>query len=406
MIVAPFDEAPSSQSLLPVRPESADRQPSDDGRKERAVAQLLERGVLSHAFGQHGEYKVRTTLTTRQTWQYRCYVLRHGKPFKGGFFPIIVEYKPAQQRVMPKHLSTDATQDSFAQEAVDVHFTRCAALGEYLVLSALYDQPPSPSRRWFILLAPLAGIAMAVAFGAWAHIFPSDSGQPLRNPSPPIADQRPTREGWGAPLLNAGSPPSRADMNAPAGAASQIDSREALKTVSVSELVTQHGPPPKADKAPRTLPAVDPPGPPGSDLQAGDVVVVTGWLHRISRGTDGTYRLHMSASRNTEARALTAMVPPAVQAPDLPTVQAQVQEVRAFIKQQLLRQKEPSLRGSVMQRPIFVQLTGQVANPASSSGTPAQKKRAQEATAHWEIRRVLEIQFATPSEASERSRSQ
>src|SRR5215510_1662102 len=117
MIVVPFDEPPFSQPLLQVRPESADGQPSDDSRKERAVAQLLEHGVLSHVFGQHGEYKVRTTLTTRQTWQYRSSVLRHGKPFKGGFLPIIVEYKPAQQRAMLKHLGTDATQYSFAQEA-------------------------------------------------------------------------------------------------------------------------------------------------------------------------------------------------------------------------------------------------------------------------------------------------
>jgi len=29
----------------------------------------------------------------------------------------------------------------------------CAALREYLVLSAIYDQPPSQSRLWYILLA-------------------------------------------------------------------------------------------------------------------------------------------------------------------------------------------------------------------------------------------------------------
>jgi hypothetical protein len=369
------------------------------------VAQLLEHGVLSHAFGQHGEYKVRTTLTTRQTWQYRCYVLRHGKPFKGGFFPIIVEHKPTQQRALLKHLSTDVTQNSFAQEAVDVHFTRCAALGEYLVLSALYDRPLSPPRRWLILVPPLAALAMAVAFGAWMHFFPKDSGQPLGTPPLPVTDQRPTREGAGAPVFNAGSPPGRTNVSTPAMVASPIDPPEAFKTVSVRELVNQYTSQPKADSAPRTLPAGDPPGPPGSDLQAGDVVVVTGWIHRISRAPDGAYRLHLSASRNTEAKALMALVPPTVQAPNSPTVQAQVQEVRAFIKQQLMRQKEPSPRGSVMQRPIFVQLTGEVVSSRPSSGTPAQKKRAQEATAHWEIRRVLDIQFATPSEASGRLRS-
>ena len=146
MTVIPFDERPpSSRSSLAAWPETPGGQPPADDKKAQAVAELLEHGILSHAFGQHGEYKVRTTMTTRQSWQYRCCVLRHGKAIKGAFFPIIVEHQPITPRVRIRPLGTEDMRLNFAQEAVDVHFTRCAALQEYLMLSALYDQAPSQS---------------------------------------------------------------------------------------------------------------------------------------------------------------------------------------------------------------------------------------------------------------------
>ena len=171
MTVTPFDERPSSQPSLVARPEVREPSPQHDDRKGRAVAQLSEHGVLSHVFGHHGEYKVRTTMTTRQGWQYQCSVLRHGKAIKGMFFPISVERKSPRRRDRPKLGDAEDLRLSFAQEAVDVHFTRCAALQEYLVLSAIYDQSPLRSRGWYALLAPLLGIAVVVALGYWAHAF-------------------------------------------------------------------------------------------------------------------------------------------------------------------------------------------------------------------------------------------
>ena len=147
-------------------------------------------------------------------------------------------------------------------------------------------------------------------------------------------------------------------------------------------------------------------GPAASDIQAGDVLLLTGWIHRVSRAPDNAYRLHVSPKRNPGARELVAMVPPPDQDQGSPAVQAQLQTARIFIKQQLLRQQEPSPRGSVMQRPIFVQLTGQLSNPVASPAAPSRGKRSQDAPARWEIRPVLEVQFATPSEPLNRSRSQ
>jgi hypothetical protein len=405
MTVVPFDERPSSQTSPSAQSESPDGRPHQDDRKERAVIELLEHGVLSHAIGQQGEYKVRTTLVTRRAWQYRCCVLRQGKAIKGAFFPIFVERTHPLRQVSPKPWDAGDWRLSLAQEAVDVHFTRCAALREYLVLSTIYDQPASRSRRWYTFLAPLIGITVVVAYGFWAYTFRTDSGQPPESPRPLVAERRPTKEPRGIPPSPSSSTASLDSVSEQDGASSPVDS-EAPKAVSVNDLLALQGLPEKTDQASRALASGISSGPATLDIQAGDVLLLTGWIHRIFRAPDNTYRLHVSPNRNAGARALIATVPPPDQDQGSPAVQAQLQTVRTFIKQQLLRQQEPSPRGSVMQRPIFVQLTGQLSNPTASPAAPSRGKRSRDALARWEIRPVLEVQFATPSEPSNRSRSQ
>jgi hypothetical protein len=387
--------------------ESPEWRPHGDDRRERAVIELLEHGVLSHAIGRHGEYKVRTTLVTRQAWQYRCCVLRQGKAIKGAFFPIVVERTPPLRQARPKPWNAEDWRLNLAQEAVDVHFTRCAALQEYLVLSAIYDQPPSQSRRWYILLlAPLIGIAFAVAYGIWAHAFRTESGQPPGSLPSAVAERPPTTRSVPPPTPSGtASRNSIHEIHEKAGASSPTDLLETPKAVSVKDLIALQGPSQKVDRGPGALTPQASPGSAVSDIQPGDVLHLTGWLHRVSRAPDNTYRLHMSPNRNAGARDLIAMVPPPESAPGSPDVKVQLQTVRTFVKQQLLRQQEPSPRGSVMQRPIFVQLIGQLSYPTPPRGAPARGKRAQEPTARWEVRPVLEVRFATPSEPPNRSQS-
>jgi hypothetical protein len=406
MTVIPSDERPSSRSSLAAWPTSSDGRPHGDDRKERAVAQLLERGVLSHVFGPHGEYKVRTTMTTRQRWQYRCNILRHGKAIKGAFLPIIVERTPGMLQPRPKVGEAEDMRLSFAREAVDVHFARCAALHEYLVLSAIYDQPPSQSRRWYLLLALPIGIAFAAVYGFWAYALRTDSGQPPASPPPSLAEQQAMGKPSSIPLPASSNTARRNDIDEQSAASRLTRPTETPIAVSLNNLLDLESPPERADHASGALPQQTAPGAMESDVQVGDVLRLTGWLHRVSRAPDNTYRLHVSPNRNAGARDLIAMVPPPDQAPGSPAVKAQLQTVRTFIKRQLLRQKEPSPSGSVMQRPIFVQLTGHLSYPDASLGAPTQGKRSRDATAHWEMRPVLEVQFATPPKPIDRSQPQ
>jgi hypothetical protein len=389
MTVTPFDERSSSQSSLMAYPQTPDGRLPGDDKKEHAVAEILAHGVLSHAFGHHGEYKVRTTMTTRRTWQYQCCVLRHGKAIKGAFFPIIVEHQSPLPRSSLRPLGSEDMRLSFAQEAVDVHYTRCAALREYLVLSALYDQAPRQSRGWYTLFAPLLGIAMLVAFGFWAHAFRIDGGQPPE-PSPLIvADQLPIGKPRQVPLSGSSRTTSPDPAPGQDGTLGPIEPAEVPKAISVTDLLALQNPRENADRA-------SPPGSSGSTIQVGDMLHVTGWIQRISRVPDNTYHLYVSPTRQAGGRVLVAAIPPPNQAQGSPGAQAQLQAVRTFIRQQLLRQQEPSLRGSVMQRPTFVQLTGQLWVPSAPTPAPSRGKRSQATPAGWEIRPTLEVQFATP----------
>jgi hypothetical protein len=91
-----------------------------------------------------------------------------------------------------------------------------------------------------------------------------------------------------------------------------------------------------------------------------------------------------------------AVVPHPTETARSATMQARLETVRAFITERLLRDQEPSPRGSVMRSPIFVELIGRL----SSADTPLietpQRKGLRDATAHWEVRPVLDLQSGTP----------
>jgi hypothetical protein len=385
MIGGPFDKPLSSQPSPAAWQGSPDERPHAGEDQRRAVAVLLRHGVLSHTFGPDGEYEVRTTLTTHQTWQYRCRVFRYGKGIKGAFVPIVVDRTPHKPHLRQAPGVTEAMRLKFAREAVDVHFTRCAALQEHLLLAVLYSQPLPKNRRRYAFLVLLLGAAFLTAYGLWKPALWIDSGQPPESPPPlvqeaqhPGVDRYPTEQPLSAPQ------PTFSD--------------EASRDIPVAE-----NPPEKVEPAPRVPTPQAPPESTASDMHTGDLMHLTGWIHRISRDSDRAYRLQMSQSREAEAFDLVAVVPHPDRASKLPAVRAQLQTVRAFITQRLLRGQEPSPRGSVMRRPVFVQLTGQPSHPDRFLGNPPQGKGPRHATARRELSPVLEIQFATPG-SSDRSR--
>jgi hypothetical protein len=369
----------------------SERAPSED-RKEQALAQIMEHGVLSHVFGRHGEYKVRSTMTTRQIWQYRSFVLYHGKAIKRAFFPIIVEHRPPTLYGGLRPSIGEDMRLSFAREAVDVHFTRCAALQEYLLLAVLYDQQPKPSRRWYALLAPMVGVAAMVAYGFWAHALRPEDRPAATTTAAVVVAQPSGGESMVGPLPTPSRTTNRSTANGQGGQVEASDREEVPRTISVTELLALQAPAENTNHPLRASSA----GLTASDLRVGDVIHVSGWIRRVSRARDATYHLHVAPDRQASAQVLVASVPPPTQAQDFAARSGQLQAVRTFIRQQLLQRREPSSRGSVIQRPVFVQLTGQLALLGVNAAERSHGKGFQAAPAHWGLRPTLDVQFAVP----------
>ena len=156
---------PSSQLSSAAPQETTDGRPHDREGKERAVAALLRHGVLNDTFGYQEEYEVRTTLTTRRTWQYRCGVYHHGQAITKGFPPIVVTGPRHRHHGRIERAHLHALRHRFATEAVQVHVARCAALREYAVLASIYAHPSSAYRRGSAILGIVIGAALLATYG-------------------------------------------------------------------------------------------------------------------------------------------------------------------------------------------------------------------------------------------------
>jgi hypothetical protein len=152
----PCPDDPPSKPPLYVVEGLTPLQPNVAQRKAHAVAELLRTKSLTEAFGEHGEFEVRTTIETRQTWRYRCRVFRYGKEIRRGFFPLDVD-RTRDMRKEPR--ITEEMRLAFADEAVEGHFALAAAVREYALMAAIYTEPQSRRRR-------LRGVAAIVLISA------------------------------------------------------------------------------------------------------------------------------------------------------------------------------------------------------------------------------------------------
>jgi hypothetical protein len=411
MTPIPFDEPPSFRPSSVASPDQPAKWPAHADSQERAVAHLLRHGVLSHMVGNGSEYKVRTTFVTQRVWQYRCDVLCHGKAMKWAFSPIVVDRTSDSRRVDTESESIEALRLRLAEEAIGVHFTRCAVLREYLTLASIYSQPPPGSRRRYIRSVLLVGVALLTAYGVWTLTLRPHSAPPPAGPvavaqraPQPVAAQRPAPTPEPAPLPAGGIMTSVDPPNRPSAAPAGTPPVQAPKRALLNDLLTLGSSAEKAITVAPTSTLEAATGLPASDVQVGDLLLFTGWVHWIFSAPNGTYQVYVTPSPRSRAPGLIAAVPPPNQSAGSPVMEKQLQTVRSFITQRLLHQQKASQRRSVMRKPIFVQLMGRLSSPDISLSEPIGGKLIEEATAGWEVRPLLDVQFATPPAPSNRSR--
>jgi hypothetical protein len=145
----------------------------------QAVAVLLQNKLLTHRFGVHGEWEVRTTIVAnRRAWRYRSRVFVHGKEVRQDF--------PAIDGDRTRHIrQAEAVSEdmlaAFATEAVEVHFARCTSVAEHIRVTSIPSHPRWWQARMHTIVLVLCGVvALVTAYWVWKG---SESLSPAQPPS-------------------------------------------------------------------------------------------------------------------------------------------------------------------------------------------------------------------------------
>jgi hypothetical protein len=186
-----FDPDSSTNGVPHAEQRLAEIHANSPDDRARAVADILQNKFLSSTFGVEGEWEVRTTIVTnRHAWRYRSSVLVHGKEIREIFLPIDVDQT---RQVRQAEAVTEEMLATFAREAVEAHFLRCASVAEYSLMASIFSTPVSRrrvARRVALVLFSVAALLTAYWWGRWPN---SVSPELLRRgpPSPSVRWQQP-----------------------------------------------------------------------------------------------------------------------------------------------------------------------------------------------------------------------
>jgi hypothetical protein len=178
-----FDPDSSSKGELQTRLELPEIQTSQPEDIARAVADLRHNGCLTHTFGAHGEWEVRTTLVAnRRAWRYRSTVLVHGKETRKDFSTIEVD---RTRQIRQTGAVTEAVLATFAREAAEVHLARCASVAEYTMMTSIFS-PPVPRHHWpkKLALVLLSIAVLSISYWLWVGAHHMGPAQPGPKPPP------------------------------------------------------------------------------------------------------------------------------------------------------------------------------------------------------------------------------
>ena len=171
-----------------------------------------------------------------------------------------------------------------------------------------------------------------------------------------------------------------------------------VKTVPITDLLQLSNPITdyhKTEYGDKRIPTIVQP----DSLKEGDIVTTTAWLHLVAlerasdTHRDGDYHIQITNSPEWGDSCFIIEVP----YPDFvedPYLKTKCAEVREFIRNRLLKGKEPGTTGNIMQHEVYVTVTGQLFFDATHlKGNPRGKKGMKSYTA-WEIHPLFSIAFA------------
>jgi len=143
------------------------------------------------------------------------------------------------------------------------------------------------------------------------------------------------------------------------------------------------------------------------NIKEGDIITTYGYLRLValedasSTKEDGDYHIQLTLSDQSTDSCFIVEIPYSQFITD-PMLKDSAEGRRAFIRDRLLKGKEPSTSGSVMQSSVYVKVTGQLfydaihaAQMRGANPTYRGKKGMHSYTA-WELHPVVDIEFARP----------
>jgi hypothetical protein len=132
-------------------------------------------------------------------------------------------------------------------------------------------------------------------------------------------------------------------------------------------------------------------------VSEGDIITTFGWLHLVAGESDGDYHIQISESSSDGNNCIVVEVPKDdpnyVESADL---RQQASAVRSWIRDRLFDGREPSTGGSVLTRPVYVGVVGQLFYDDAHVGDQPRGKKGMKAATLWEIHPVTHMGFAKP----------
>jgi hypothetical protein len=134
-------------------------------------------------------------------------------------------------------------------------------------------------------------------------------------------------------------------------------------------------------------------------LREGQMVTTSAWLHLVAleddsrNHRDGDYHIQIRRSAEWADSCLVVEVPYAEFVPDSALAE-KCGIVRQFIKDKLLKGREPGTRGNILKHPVYVTLTGQLFFDLPHVKGNPRGRRGMKSYTPWEIHPVTSIRFA------------
>jgi hypothetical protein len=128
-------------------------------------------------------------------------------------------------------------------------------------------------------------------------------------------------------------------------------------------------------------------------LREGQLVTTSGWLHLVAHPADGDYHLQLTGSRAEGDHCLIVEIPDPDRVTDA-RVRGVASAAREWVRANALGGEKPKKKGTELDQPIYVTVTGALFYDDAHVGEKPRGKRGEHAATLWEIHPVTSIAAA------------